>query len=125
MSDSPILDPESEEKLKPHELSEMLVNRVHLSFKAAVPIEGQYTIDYQQLLRDAEQGSVSLPLMTEEIDRRAARMNALRQQSRRINPNSLNSGSFEMHAQDIEGGNQIQMESMEPIVETIQEGDNQ
>lgn len=81
MSDLPILDPEEEEKRKPSELSELLIKRTQLSRKVNVPIDGQYTIDYQLLLRDAAEGKVSFPIRRAEVDRRASQMTLMKKQS--------------------------------------------
>ncbi|CAB9510573.1 expressed unknown protein [Seminavis robusta] len=73
MSQIPILDPEEEEKLDPHELSAVLIKRVVLARKAQVPINHQYKVDYQDTLRDVQEGNVTFPLTESELHDRASR----------------------------------------------------
>lgn len=72
MSNLPIIDPEEEEKLDPHELSDILIKRVLLARKARVPINNQYKIDYQETLKDVKDGKCSFPLTHSELDHRAS-----------------------------------------------------
>lgn len=74
MSDMPILDYEEEEKLTPAELSDALLRRCRLARRLKFPIKDQYRLDYQELLRDAEDGKVRLPLSQTEIEMRCSKL---------------------------------------------------
>jgi hypothetical protein len=70
MSHLPILDPEEEEKLAPHELSDVLIKRVFAAKKAKVSVNDQYKVDYQKTLKDVQNGNVEWPVKSEEMMRR-------------------------------------------------------
>ena len=72
MSDIPLLDYEEEEKLSPAELSDALLKRARFAKKLKVPIKDQYRLDYQEMLRDVEEGKIRWPLTEAEIDNRSS-----------------------------------------------------
>lgn len=72
MSHIPILDPEEEEKLDPHELSSVLIKRAKLAQKSKVSVNDQYKIDYQEMLNEAQDGKIEFPVTRAELDHRAS-----------------------------------------------------
>ena len=80
MSSTRIMQREEEEKMTPEQLSDALISRARLAKTLDVSIAKQYRIDCHELMRDVEEGRVSLPM--DESERRASRMIAQRERSR-------------------------------------------
>lgn len=80
MADMPILPEEEEVKLNPHQLSDALIQRARLARKMNVDVMKQYRVDYQELIRDVEEGRVSFPITESEFDLRASRMMTMRRE---------------------------------------------
>jgi hypothetical protein len=74
MSDIPVLEYEDEEKLSPSQLSDALLKRARFAKKLHVPIPSQYRLNYQELLRDIEEGRVRWPLTEMEINDRISQL---------------------------------------------------
>lgn len=111
MSHLPILDPEEEEKLAPHELSDVLVKRVLAASKAKVSVNDLYTVDYQGTLRDVQQGKVEWPLKHKEMMRRKSRFGA-----RHLNNNVADSVSTGTAEEQVLGS--MQEEGLDMIHES-------
>ena len=99
MSHLPILDPEEEEKLNPNQLSDVLIMRVLTAKKAKVSVNDQYTVDYQETLRDVQDGKVEWPLKPDEMRRRKSTFTQSQSQRARnlnnlvVNPMPSHAGS--------------------------------
>ena len=78
MSELPIMPEDEEDKLNPYQLSDALIQRTRLARRMNVDVNRQYRFDYQELLRDVEEGRVQLPLSDSEFDVRAHRMMTMR-----------------------------------------------
>lgn len=93
MAEVPIIPEEEEINLSPPELSDVLVQRARLARRMNVDVMKQYRVDYQELIRDVEEGKVQFPITDSEFDLRTSRMMTMRRTqnaSRFILSSSLN-----------------------------------
>jgi hypothetical protein len=70
MSSIPIFESDDVEDMEPWELSDALISRTLVAKKTDISINGQYKIDYQEILRDVEEGKITFPISAQELDRR-------------------------------------------------------
>lgn len=70
MSSIPIFESGDVEDMEPWELSDALISRTLVAKKTDISINGQYKIDYQEILRDVEEGKITFPISAQELDRR-------------------------------------------------------
>lgn len=68
LSTEMVLEEEKEEKLSPHELTDILLDLVPLSRKAQIPVNYQYRIPYQKTLQDVKLGKLETPISQEYYD---------------------------------------------------------
>jgi hypothetical protein len=57
-----------EENLTPDELSDLLQKQIVLSRKAKVPVNYQYQVPYQDILKQVERDDIQEPLSQERLD---------------------------------------------------------
>ena len=72
MADIPIIPEEEEEKMNPQQLSDALLYRYRIAKRMKVDVMRQYTVDYQELIHDVEEGKVTFPISAMEYDARAS-----------------------------------------------------
>ncbi|CAB9498938.1 expressed unknown protein [Seminavis robusta] len=80
MANMPIIEEDEEVHLSPGQLSDILIERARLAKKLKVDVMKQYRVDYQQLLREVEDGTLQFPISESEYNLRASKMVHMRRQ---------------------------------------------